>query len=137
MRVSEISKRLNVSADTVRYYTRIGLVSPAKNANGYKDYSERDFRKLRFAFRAKSLGFSLADIKTLIEISDHGETPCPIAREVISRNLDEMSQSIEESLALFERMKKAVTVWHDMPDKLPDGETICALIENWDQEAEE
>lgn len=137
MRVSEIAKALNVSADTIRYYTRIGLVFPAKNANGYKDYSEKDFRKLRFALRAKSLGFSLADIKTLIEISDHGETPCPVAREVISKNLEEMSQSIEESRAMYEYMKKAVTVWKGMPDRLPDGEMICTLIESWDQELEQ
>lgn len=137
MRVSEIAKALNVSADTIRYYTRIGLVSPAKNDSGYKDYSEKDFRKLRFVIRAKSLGFSLADIKTLIEISDHGETPCPMAREVISRNLEEMSQSIEESLALFERMKQAVNAWQDMPDQLPDGEMICHLIEEFIESVKE
>jgi len=133
MRVSEVAKQLNVSADTIRYYTRIGLVSPAKGMNGYKDYSDSDFRKLRFALRAKSLGFSLVDIKTLIDMSDHGETPCPVAREVMSRNLETLGQSIEETLSLFERMKQAVDAWHEMPNKLPDGEMICSLIEGWDQ----
>lgn len=129
MRVSDIAKRLSV--DIVRYYTRIGLVSPSKNLNGYKDFSEKDYRKLRFALRAKTLGFSLADIKALLEASEHGDTPCPIAREVIAKNMASLSQSIEESLALFERMKQTMAVWESMPDKLPDGETICALIEEW------
>lgn len=131
MRVSDIARRLNVSADTVRYYTRIGLVSPSKSLNGYKAFSERDYRKLRFALRAKALGFSLADIKALLEVSEHGDTPCPIAREVIAKNMASLSQSIEESLALFERMKAAMAVWDSMPDQLPNGETICALIEEW------
>lgn len=131
MRVSEISKCLNVSADTVRYYTRIGLVTPLKSVNGYKDFSDKDYRKLRFAIRAKALDFSLADIKALLEVSEHGDTPFPVAREVIAKNMTALSQSIEESLALFERMKAAMAVWDGMPDRSSDGETICALIENW------
>lgn len=131
MRVSDIAKRLGVSGDTVRYYARIGLVSPSKGVNGYKDFSEKDYRKLRFAIRAKSLGFTLADIKALLDVSEHGETPCPIAREVIAKNMASLSRSIEESMALFERMKSAMAVWDSMPDKHPDGETICTLIEEW------
>lgn len=134
MRVADIAKRLNVSADTVRYYTRIELVSPSKSSNGYKEFSEKDYRKLRFALRAKTLGFSLADIKALLEISEHGDTPCPIAREVISENIASLSQSIEESIALFERMKAAMAVWDRMTDRNPDGETICALIEGWKEQ---
>ena len=57
MQVSEISNRLNVSPNTIRYYSRIELVRPSKSDNGYKNYTEKDFRKLRFAIRAKALGF--------------------------------------------------------------------------------
>lgn len=131
MRVSDVAKRLGVSGDTVRYYARIGLVSPSKSINGYKDFSEKDYRKLRFAIRAKSLGFTLADIKALLDVSEQGETPCPIARQVIAKNMASLSRSIEESMALFERMKSAMAVWDSMPDKHPDGETICTLIEEW------
>lgn len=134
MYVSEISNKLKVSPDTIRYYTRIGLVTPTKGANGYKRYSEGDFRKLRFTLRAKTLGFSLADIKALIGISDRGETPCPAAREIISRNLEKISQSIEESQILLTRIKAAAAVWPGLPNNLSDGEVICSLIESWDEE---
>jgi DNA-binding transcriptional MerR regulator len=129
MRVSEISNRLNVSPNTVRYYSRIELVRPSKSDNGYKHYTEKDFRKLRFAIRAKALGFSLSDIKKLIDISDNGQTPCPHAREIIASNLDLLGASIRESLNLFQRMERAAAIWQDMPDKEPNGETICSLID--------
>lgn len=133
MHVSQVAKKLDVSSDTIRYYSRIGLLKPALADNGYKNFSEKDIRRLRFALRAKQLGFSLADIKTLVDISDHGEAPCPKAREIISKNLDELGESIEESLKLFRRIQQAIQKWNEMPDKEPDGETICALIDNWEE----
>lgn len=134
MKVSEIAKRLHVSPDTVRHYSRIDLVNPAKDGNGYKNYSEKDFKKLRFVIRAKALGFHLSDIKKLIDISNGGKTPCPQARLIIAENLDTLRESIRESLDLFHRMERAVSTWQDMPDKSPSGETICTLIEDWKHE---
>lgn len=134
MHVSQVAKKLDVSADTIRYYSRIGLLKPAQASNGYKTFSEKDIRRLRFALRAKQLGFSLADIKMLIDISEHGEAPCPKAREIITQNLDELGHSIEESLKLYQRMKQAIRKWNEMPDKEPDGETICTLIDDWEKE---
>lgn len=130
MHVSEISKALNVSPDTVRYYTRLGLVTPKKDINGYKIYSESDLHRFQFALRAKKLGFKLSDVRQLIDISDKGEAPCPLAREIISENLDRLKTSIEESLELFRRMEKAVNDWKALPDCTPDGNTICSLIEH-------
>ena len=82
----------------------------------------------------KHWGFSLSDIKKLIDISDSGQTPCPHARQIVASNLEILGASIRESLNLFQRMEKAVAVWQDMPDKQPDGETICSLIEGLSEE---
>ena len=131
MKVSEVARRLNVSPDTIRHYSRIELVSPDKAENGYKTYSEKDIRVLRFVVRAKALGFSLSDIKKLIDISNSGDTPCPQARAIIGENLYELGEKIRESQELFQRMERAASIWDEMPNKRPDGDTICALIEEW------
>lgn len=53
MRVNELAKKLAVTADTVRYYTRIGILEPAKSTeNGYKHYSKDDESRLRFVLKA-------------------------------------------------------------------------------------
>ena len=137
MKVSKVAQILCVSPDTIRYYTRIGMLKPVKDANGYHIYSEKELARLRFILRAKQLGFSLADIQALIDTADRGETPCPIAREIISKNIQTLEHSIKESLALFKQMKIAVSEWEKLPDKYPDHETICALIESWDKELEQ
>lgn len=134
MQVSALAKQLQVNTDTVRYYTRIHLLKPEKDVNGYYHYSEKDSHRLRFILRAKQLGFALEDIRTLITIADRGETPCPTARKIITDNIEQLEHSIRESIQLFKHMKKAIHQWDTMPNTSPHGETVCSLIENWDKE---
>ena len=134
MKVSTVAKLLDVSPDTIRYYTRVGILRPSRSDNGYYAYTDKEVRRLRFTIHAKRLGFSLADIKSIIEISESGAIPCPSVRAIIADNLERLEQSIEESLNLFRRMKSAEEVWGNMSDQGPDGHAICALIEDWEEE---
>lgn len=133
MRVNQLANTLNVTSDTVRYYTRLGILHPKKNPiNGYKEYCEQDARRLHFTLRAKQLGFSLNDIKKIIEMADKGTTPCPIVRDILQENLTIVQKSLQECQQLVERMHQAMMNWEEMPDSEPNGHTICQLIENWD-----
>ena len=62
MKVREIASALATTPDTVRYYTRLQLITPAKSDNGYKFYSTKDASRLRFILSARHLGFSVEDI---------------------------------------------------------------------------
>jgi len=134
MRVSEIAGALETTADTVRYYTRIGLLTPVKSpANGYNEYGQKDVRRLRFILSARQLGFTVADIVQIIAVADQGKTPCPLVRELIQQRLDETSVRYQEMLELRQRMETAARKWHSKPNKAPTGTMICHLIENWAQ----
>lgn len=68
--IGKLAERAGVAIDTVRYYERNGLLQPAgRLASGYRRYGEAELRRLRFIRRAKALGFSLEDIRTLLELS--------------------------------------------------------------------
>ena len=63
MRVNQLDREIGVNGDTVRFYTRIGFLNPVKDpVNGYKEYSPKDRRFLRFILSARQLGFSVNDI---------------------------------------------------------------------------
>jgi DNA-binding transcriptional MerR regulator len=65
--VKQVATRVGLPERTVRYYDRIGLVSPdARSSSGYRLYGPEDEGKLRFVRQAKSLGFSLEDVRGLI-----------------------------------------------------------------------
>lgn len=72
MKIGEFAQRAGVGIDTVRYYERQGLLAPAQRlVSGYRSYCGEDVARLRFVRRAKALGFTLAEIRELLALSDH------------------------------------------------------------------
>ena len=132
MKVNELARLVGVTADTVRFYTRIHILHPTKNqANGYKEYSRDDVNRLRFVLSARHLGFSVEDIEQILGHADNKQSPCPTVRRLIEQRLEETEQRLAESLRLRDRMQQAVTEWRKKPDKVPTGNTICHLIEDF------
>ena len=128
----DMAERLRVTADTVRYYTRIGYLSPRKNpSNGYREYSEKDYIRLRFIVSARQLGFSVDDIGEILAVADKGKTPCPLVRRLIEQRLGHTENQFLQTVDLHNRMRAAVEKWKGKPDKEPTGHMICHLIEGF------
>ena len=69
--IGQLARRAGVAIDTVRYYERNALLSPAgRLASGYRRYGAAELKRLRFIRRAKALGFTLEDIRGLLSLSD-------------------------------------------------------------------
>jgi DNA-binding transcriptional MerR regulator len=137
MRVSELAMRLNTTADTVRYYARIGLIEPRKNKiNGYKEFSMMDLNRLKFILLARQLGFSVTDIEKILIEADKGQTPCPTAKKLIEERLIETEKQFQDVLQLRNRMKEAIKRWKNEPYRNPEGSSICHLIESFNEEFE-
>lgn len=67
MRVGELADRSGLSASTLRYYEKLGLLRPAsRNASGYREYTKETLDQVALIQRAKELGFSLREIRTLL-----------------------------------------------------------------------
>ena len=135
--VNELAIQADAPAHVVRYYTRIGLIEPsAQQANGYRLFSPRDANRLRFIRMAKQLGFTLNGIREITRHAEHGESPCEDVRRIIQEHIEENHIKIEEMQKLQTRMEQALTQWESMPDGIPDGNSICHLIESFDPDAE-
>lgn len=68
MNISQVAERAGLPAKTIRYYEEIGLVRPARAANGYRSFSDTDLHKLAFLSRARALGFSIEECRTLLAL---------------------------------------------------------------------
>jgi len=69
MRIGELARTVDVNVETIRYYQRIGLLElPEKPYGGMRSYNDEDLQRLRFIRRAQQLGFSLEDIRELLEL---------------------------------------------------------------------
>lgn len=131
MTVVKLAKQTQVSSDTIRYYVRVGLLSPGRNQdNNYQLFDAQDAKRLKFINDAKQLGFSLKEIRTIIEQSERGNSPCPTVRKIIQDRIEENRRKLEQLQALQNRMESALSQWSKMPDGEPDGHCICHLIES-------
>lgn len=132
MKVSELAREAGVTAETVRHYTRESLLQPTRDpSNDYQIYTLSDLERLRFIQRARTLGFSVVEIREILEQADHGDSPCPLVRDLLASRLPEIHQRITELQALAARMEQALETWAKMPDGTPDGHSLCRLIESF------
>jgi DNA-binding transcriptional MerR regulator len=103
--IGKIARAANVSADTVRYYERVGLLSaPPRAKSGYRAYSEADVRRLILIRRARDIGFSIEEIGELIGLQPG--TDAGHVQRVIQKRLDDIDQKLAHlrhwRVALFE-----------------------------------
>lgn len=130
MTVTQLAKRANLSPEIVRYYTRIGLLKPGgRKENGYRLFRNEDVKRLRFILRAKGLGFTLSEIAQILDHSENHNSPCPLVRDLIEKHIEENRARLDQMAHLQMRMEKALSQWKEMPDGIPDGRSICYLIE--------
>jgi len=131
MTATVLAKHSDVSLYTVRHYTRIGLLKPARNTqNNYKLYQPSDAVRVRFIKAAGNLGFSLAEIADILKDAKQGNSPCPMVREIIVRRIGENQRKIKSMQALQRKMEKALKDWSTMKDSMPNGDSVCHLIES-------
>ena len=134
--VSQIAKRCHVTPETVRHYTKKGLLSPTKDpSNGYQLFDKNDVSRLKFIRQAKLLGYTLGEIEEILHHSMQTNSPCPIVREFIQRRIEHNRQKIKDLTALQKRMETALADWETKPNGIPDGDSICHLIESFSEEA--
>jgi DNA-binding transcriptional MerR regulator len=131
MKANEIARATGVSVHTIRYYQRIGLLAPPRDAlNGYHQFSIADGQAIHFIKRAQSVGLTLDEIRVIFERAKHRRTPCPEVREMVRQRLPEVERRLHEWTELRDRMHRALRAWRRMPDGTPNGREVCRLIES-------
>lgn len=86
-----------VSTDTIRYYERIGLVEPeGRTSSGYRTYSSETVRKIKFIKKAQGLGFSLDEIRTLLDLSTSDAATAGDVLKVAEEKIVEFKHKILE-----------------------------------------
>lgn len=93
--ISSLAKSQGVRADTLRYYERLGLLSPkTRSSAGYRLYDAHDEDRLRFIKEAQRMGLRLADIKELLDVRDGGQCPCGHTDALVERRLAQVDEEL-------------------------------------------
>ena len=124
MNIKEAAARSGLPAKTIRYYEDIGLLRPARGANGYRDFSERDAHTLAFLARARSLGFTVEDCRALLALYQDRHRASADVKGVATAHL----RRIEDKLTELQAMKATLEslVEHCDGDQRPD----CPILDD-------
>ncbi len=105
--IGQLARRSGVPIDTVRHYEKVGLLKPsARLASGYRRYGETEQKRLRFIRRAKDLGFTLDEIRSLLALSA-GSDVARIRRAATAR-LEDIERRIAELGRVRDSLQKLV-----------------------------
>jgi len=94
LNIGDISNRSGLPVKTIRYYEDIGLVSPLRGTNGYRVFREKEQHKLSFLGRARSLGFTIEDCRTLIALYDDETRESADVKRVANKHLEQIEAKI-------------------------------------------
>lgn len=104
--ISELAKEFDISTRTIRYYEEVGLLSPKRTAGNQRIFTRKDRTKLKLILRGKRLGFSLEEIKEMIEMYDVAGEPEQI--KLTLKYGERKLQEIEEKIKELELLKEEI-----------------------------
>lgn len=108
MRIGEVAKQANIPASTLRYYERIGLIAPPQRKSGQRDYDDGILDILQIIQMAKSAGFSLTDIRLLIEAYNTDGSLSDIWRAIAAHRLVEVEQTIQHYQTIQQTLAESI-----------------------------
>ena len=118
MNVGKAAASAGLPVKTVHYYESIGLVTPARKANGYRDYDEPLVRKLAFVQRARSLGFTVEECRSLLSLYEDRSRASKDVKRIAEGKLEDIERKIDELKTLHAALSHLVGACHgdDRPD---------------------
>ncbi|MBK5926532.1 Cu(I)-responsive transcriptional regulator [Rhodobaculum claviforme] len=94
MNIGEVATRAGLPAKTIRYYEEVGLIRPRRDPNGYRAFSDADLHRLAFLGRARGLGFSIEDCRTLLSLYDDPGRAAADVRRIAAVHLEQIDARI-------------------------------------------
>jgi Cu(I)-responsive transcriptional regulator len=100
--IGQLARATGTKTETIRYYERIGLLrAPDRTRSNYRSYSADHVHSLTFVRRARELGFSIEDVRELLELAGHRDRPCAEVDSIAARHL----ATTELKLAALKRLR--------------------------------
>jgi len=109
MKIGELSRATGTNIETIRYYERIGLLpAPVRTAANYRSYGDGHRARLAFVRHSRELGFTIEEIRSLLDLSDDPRRDCSEADRIASRHLAQVEDKIAQLTLLRDELTRIV-----------------------------
>lgn len=125
--IGDLAERANVAAPTIRYYESIGLLRRASRSNGgYRRYSEGAIEELLFIRKAQALGFTLAEVAEILQLTRSGKAPCERVFALARQHLASIEERIRQLEGFRNHLIAELAKWDGRAGTMRDG--VCQII---------
>ena len=105
MTIAEVSKKVNLSADTLRYYERIGLIPElSRTESGIRNYTEEDLGWIEFSKCMRNAGISIEALIEYIKLYKKGDVTLEARKQLLISQKDVIKERLEEIQNTFDRI---------------------------------
>jgi len=109
MQIGIVAKKIGLSVDAIRFYERGSLLPrPPRTQGGFRQYSENDVETLSFIRRVQGLGFTLSEIRNLLELRRNRLQPCAPVRRRLEEKLVDVQQKLSDLQKLGHELRLAL-----------------------------
>ncbi len=105
--IGDLARQTGVKVPTIRYYEEMGLIDvPERSAGNQRRYTQAELQRLSFIRHSRELGFSIEDIRELLNLSKHPQRPCQDAHGIAARHLADTRAKLTKLKRLERELKR-------------------------------
>lgn len=109
MTIAEVAKKFDLTADTLRYYERIGLIPGVnRTSGGIRDYQEEDFRWIEFIKCMRGAGLPVETLIEYVRLFQMGDGTAEARKSLLIEQRDALAARVAEMQATLERLNKKI-----------------------------
>ncbi|PCI88600.1 MAG: Cu(I)-responsive transcriptional regulator [Hyphomicrobiales bacterium] len=123
MNIGQAAKQTGLNSKTIRYYEEIHLITPDRQNNGYRDYSDQHIEILNFLKVARSLSFSIENCRTLLGMYHDENRASKDVKQLVAQQITELDEIIANS------QKMKATLQHLSNNCHGDNRPQCAILD--------
>src|SRR3546814_3461292 len=107
--IGDLAKATATKVETIRYYERIGLIpAPARTQGNYRSYTADNLRRLSFVRRSRELGFTIEQVRALLDLADQRDRPCAAVDAIAREPLAEVDHKLAGLTALRHELDEMI-----------------------------
>ena len=115
MRIAEVSRKFGISADTLRYYERIGLLPHVhRNESGVRDYDEQDLARVKFVKCMRGANVSIEALIEYMQLFEEGDSTLAARKAILEEQRDAVRERMAEMQAGLDRLDYKIAHYEDL-----------------------
>lgn len=113
MKISEISEKTQMSADTLRYYEKEGLIGPVRRVSGIREYSDYDLERIIFIQHMRRAGMRLATLKEYLSMVDDGDSTMEMRQQILINHKATIDKEIATLQSISDLVERKIGNYND------------------------